>query len=148
MVPPAAELFAAVRRYAAVAAPGCLPLTVEIVLAPGGRIVLNVPAAVELAAPPDAPTPATPRAPARHSPDFRSVHWFGVSYSFTALQGAMVRILWEAWEDGTPDVGQERLLEEAGSEANRIRDLFRGHPAWGALIGPGESRGAFRLLEP
>jgi hypothetical protein len=39
----AAELFAAARNYAAVCAPGSLPVTVEITLAPGGRVSLNVP---------------------------------------------------------------------------------------------------------
>jgi hypothetical protein len=38
------------------------------------------------------------RSPSRHGPDFRSVHWFGQDFSFTAKQAACVRILWAAWE--------------------------------------------------
>jgi hypothetical protein len=85
----------------------------------------------------------------RHSPDFRSVRWTdGAAYGFTAGQASVTRLLWEAWEQGTPDIGQETLLEASGSEGNRLADLFRSHPAWGRLIVPGATRGSFRLAEP
>lgn len=71
---------------------------------------------------------------ARHSPDYRSVHWHGQDYIFTPTQAAVVRLLWESWEDGNGDVGQETLLEAAGSESKRLRDLFKDHPAWGNVI--------------
>jgi hypothetical protein len=79
------------------------------------------------------PTPAPADYP-RHSPDYRSVHWFGCDYTFTPTQAAVIRQLWEAWEDGTPGVGQETLLEGAGSTGDRLRDVFRGSPAWGTLV--------------
>jgi hypothetical protein len=103
------------------------------------------------AAPP--PTPGCPPPPAaptgfpRHCPDYRFVHWFGTDYTFTPTQAAVVRQLWEAWEDGTPGMGQETLLEGAKSEGSRLRDLFRGHPAWGTMIAA-LGKGLFALTPP
>ncbi len=85
---------------------------------------------------------------ARHSIDFRSVHWFGTDYNFTANQAAAVKILWEAWENGTPDVGGDTLAVEVDSESRRARDIFKGHPAFGSMICQGETKGTFRLVEP
>lgn len=94
--------------------------------------------------------PATPALDARHSVDFRSVRWFGIDYTFTPTQAAVVKSLWENWENETPDVGQDAILEGAGSECDRLRDLFRNHPAWGTLIVPTGSANArtYRLAEP
>ncbi len=61
-----------------------------------------------------------------------------------------VRVLWEAWENGTPDVGQDAILEAAGSDGARLRDLFKNHPGWGTLIvatGAANAR-TYRLNEP
>lgn len=85
---------------------------------------------------------------AKHSPDFRSINWFGQVYGFTALQSAIVSILWQAWESGSPDVGDQYLLEESGSESNRLDQLFRGHPGWGVVIVPGLTVGTHRLQQP
>jgi hypothetical protein len=82
-----------------------------------------------------------------HSPDFRSVVWYGTTYHFTAMQAAVVRLLWEAHEAGSPEVGQAVLLETAGSAGNRVRDLFRNSTAWGEMIVPTGS-GTFRLVAP
>jgi hypothetical protein len=96
--------------------------------------------------------PAQPRADAFHSPDFRSVNWFGETHYFTPTQAAIVAILWGAWEGGAPDVGQETLLRRASADTHRLRDVFktaRGvHPAWGTMIKPGATKGAYRLQEP
>jgi len=83
-----------------------------------------------------------------HSPDFRSVLWHGVDYQFTKGQAACVAILWLAWETGTPDVGDETLLEEVDAESSRLVDLFRGNPAWGTMIIPGATKGSRRLSDP
>lgn len=88
------------------------------------------------------------QAPARHSSDFRSVHWFGTDCTFTGTQAAVVRLLWEAWEDGTPEVSQATLLEAADSSTERLRDLFRDSLAWGTMIVPGAHRGTFQLVAP
>jgi hypothetical protein len=104
--------------------------------------------AVPTAAPPPTPGPApTPTGFPRHSADFRSVHWFGADYTFTPTQAAVIRQLWEAWEDGTPGLGQETLLEGAGSTGDRLRDVFRGSPAWGTLVVP-LGKGLFSLAPP
>jgi hypothetical protein len=86
-------------------------------------------------------------AAARHGPDFASCWWFGAYYTFTASQARAVAVLWAAWENGTPDVRQETLLESAGSESSRLDNLFRRHPAWGTMIVPGPQKGLFRLNE-
>lgn len=87
---------------------------------------------------------------ARHSPDFRSVRWHGITYSFTANQSKCVEMLWKAWEAGTPDVGHEALLLAVDHEAppDRMSTLFRGHPAWGTMICRGETKGTRRLSAP
>lgn len=83
-----------------------------------------------------------------HSPDFRSVVWFGREFQFTATQAACVEILWGAWEKGSPDVGQERILEDVGSRALRLLDVFRRSAAWGTMIVRGATRGTYRLQTP
>lgn len=89
------------------------------------------------------------KAPATaHSPDFRSVSWFSKSYSFTATQAACIKVLWEAWEQGTPEMGEPAILAEAESNSPRMRDIFRNSPAWENLIVPGSTKGSFRLKEP
>jgi hypothetical protein len=100
------------------------------------------------AAPPPTPGPSpAPTGFPRHCKDFRFVHWFGTDYTFTPTQAAVVRQLWEAWEDGTPGLGQETLLEGAGSTGDRLRDVFRGSPAWGTLVVP-LGKGLFALAPP
>jgi hypothetical protein len=80
-----------------------------------------------------------------HSPDFRAVSWDGRTYQLTPMQAAVVRMLWEAWGAGAPDVGQRTLLVAADSCADRLRDVFRHCQAWGTLVVPGGSKGTYRL---
>lgn len=89
---------------------------------------------------------STERQEAKHSEDFRSVSWFGATFIFTPLQAAIVRQLWAASENGTPDVGIHTLLENAGSDVNsrRLDLVFRGHPAWKTMIVTVQ-RGLYRL---
>jgi hypothetical protein len=63
-----------------------------------------------------------------------------------------VEVLWKAWENGTPDVRQETLLEAADVSASRLQHLFRTkdkkhHPAWGVMIVPNPEgvKGLYRL---
>jgi hypothetical protein len=92
-----------------------------------------------------------PRAiPPTHALDFRSVTVGSEVYDFNDSQAKAVKLLWEAWEDGSPEVGLATLLETAGVErTGRLRDLFRSnqkqHKAWGKLIVPGRGTGTFRL---
>jgi hypothetical protein len=86
---------------------------------------------------------------ARHSLDYRSVRWCGTDYTFTSVQAACVKLLWEAWENGTPELGQATILEHeyVGSESSRLVDLFKKHPAWQTMIVSGTTSGSYRLAE-
>lgn len=84
--------------------------------------------------------------PCRHSVDYASVLWHGRQYYFSATQGRIVRELWRAWTEGTPDVRQETLLELAGSES-KLSALFADNPAWNQFIVPGHTKGAYRLAD-
>jgi hypothetical protein len=93
--------------------------------------------------------PPPPAAGVNHSADFRSCTVHGEEYDFGPAQAAVVRQLWEAHDSGTPAVGQETLLEGAGLDGDRLRDVFRkngqAHPAWGVLVVQGAGKGTFRL---
>jgi hypothetical protein len=82
-----------------------------------------------------------------HSADYRSVRWDGARYSFTPTQAIIIHLLWDAMDAGTPSVSQEKLIEEADSNADTLRDLFRSSKAWQTLIVSGTSKGTYRLAE-
>jgi hypothetical protein len=135
------DLLDRVRAYCASVSPGSVPLSLRITLSDGQKIQHPIP-------PASAAQQGRQLPPARHSSDFRSVHWYGTDYSFSPTQAACVRVLWEAWEDGIPDVGQAAILEAAGSETERLRSLFVSHAAWGVLIVVGAGKGTYRLAQP
>ncbi len=140
------DLLALALRYCAESLPGRQPLELTIRLQDGAKVrhsLLGVAGLVSDETPP--PTRRLP--PARHSADFASVHWYGTDYTFSPGQSAIVKQLWEAWENGTPEVRQETLLTGAGLESPRLVDVFEGSAAWGALIVPGR-RGTYRLAQP
>lgn len=85
-----------------------------------------------------------------HSPDFRSVRWFGETYSFTERQAPMVKVLFNAWKLGVPDVGKETLLRaiDHAFPPSRLDNQFRGNSAWKSLIVPGATRGTYCFREP
>ena len=100
---------------------------------------------------PESETPATQQPEVGHSADFHSALWYGQDFTFSHQQAAVVRLLWTAYENGTPDLSQETLLDKSGSSGGRLRDVFKEangmHRAWGTMIV--ESRkGVFRLSEP
>lgn len=82
-----------------------------------------------------------------HSEDYRSVVWFGVQYRFSAAQAAAVRLLWEAWQRGVPEVSGVTLLEASESAGGKVSGVFRDHPAWGTMIGQA-GKGQYRLYTP
>ncbi len=84
---------------------------------------------------------------ANHSPDFRSVNWEGMVFSFTPGQAAVVKVLFNAWQIGAPDVGDSTLLDAVDREAppDRLDTFFREHPAWDTMIVKGGTRGSRRL---
>jgi len=93
-----------------------------------------------------------PDDPNVHSGDFRSVRWFGTSYSFTKNQAACVKVLWAAWEAGTPELDGLTVVVRAEVSQARLIDVFRSkgkpQPAWGTMIVKGKTKGAYRLSEP
>ena len=73
-----------------------------------------------------------------HSEHYDSVSWNGTAYTFGAKQAAVVKVLWKAWEAGKPSVLDVDLIDAAGSEGSRVRDIFRlggvTNPAWNTMI--------------
>ena len=65
-------------------------------------------------------------------------------------QALVVEALWKPWEQDNPDVGDETLLQSVDHEAPpaNVRNLFRGHDAWGTMIVRGGSKGSHRLSAP
>jgi hypothetical protein len=93
-----------------------------------------------------------PVPPRRHGVDFRSVDWDGATYKFTKAQAACVGVLWQAMDNGTPEMDQATLLEEADLRGKRLIDVFRKrkspsgyHPAWATMIVAGSTKGSVRL---
>lgn len=80
-----------------------------------------------------------------HSADFCSVSLRGKRYTLTKTQAAIARLLFDHYERGVPELGQDYMLEEVDSRARRLRDVFRNSSTWGDLIVPGEKKGTFRL---
>lgn len=134
------NLIEAVRQYVAEHYPGLDPNEFSIKLNNGQKLKHPIGQAPRTAK-------NSRQNPTRHSPDFRSVHWFGTPYTFSPTQAAIVKALWEAWESGTPEVGTSALLEAADSTSERVDHLFRDHPAWGELIVT-PRRGMVALQEP
>lgn len=95
----------------------------------------------------DATNPPAPT----HSPDFKSVAWYGREYQFTPPQAACVQVLWRQWLSGTPIVRDQLVLEIARVKARSLKDVFKappGNAAWGTMIADGDRRGTVRLAEP
>jgi hypothetical protein len=90
--------------------------------------------------------------PFKFGPDYRFCLWGSREFPFTAMQAAVVEALLRARENGTPDVSQIYLLEQAGSDMNdskpQLSKLFQDHDAWGTLIVPGATKGTYRLADP
>lgn len=86
-----------------------------------------------------------------HSPDFATVQWNGELHRLTPIQAELVRLLWDAWEAGTPEISQDYLLEQVGSKSNRLSDVFRQsgslHPCWESMIVKGHGKGTFRMAD-
>jgi hypothetical protein len=59
-----------------------------------------------------------------------------------------VKVLWEAFANGTPEVGQSYVLAEAGLDSTRLQDVYKGNDAWKTMIVKGSAKDAFRLAEP
>ncbi|HEV3238224.1 MAG TPA: hypothetical protein VGZ25_14635 [Gemmataceae bacterium] len=94
---------------------------------------------------------------ATHSADFTTVKWFGTVYQFAKGQQAdSVRVLFEAWKNGTPSLSEKTIGEMIGSSNDqfRLEHTFKptnkktgkreAHPAWDTMI-KSAGRGIFVL---
>jgi hypothetical protein len=92
------------------------------------------------------------RLPVAFSSDYSCMRCYDTVYSFTGAQAACMRVLHQAWLNGTPDVRNETLLDAAGRNDKKLPDLFkqhrRRHPAWGVVVVQGGTKGTTRLRLP
>lgn len=70
----------------------------------------------------------------RVSPDFRSVTWRGLPFTFTPSQARAIQNLHEAHSQGIRALSSELTLEGTGRQAVRVSDVFKRHPAWKTLV--------------
>jgi hypothetical protein len=86
----------------------------------------------------------------KHSDDFRSIRWQGISYSLTPGQAQIVQILHEGCMAGTPELPNAYILEKLEATTSRLRDSFKRTDLWGdgKLIIPCKRRGMYRLNLP
>jgi hypothetical protein len=81
-----------------------------------------------------------------HSPDYRSVAVRGKTYGLTSRQAQMIQILHEAYENETPDVGIDNILESLETPNGRWQDTFKSNSnARKALVTSGSRKGTLRL---
>ena len=80
----------------------------------------------------------------QRSPDYASVTWGEQQYQFNKNQATCVRLLHEAWLEGTPYVLGHTLLS-AIEGAVKMSGVFRRHPAWKRLILMGDRKATYRL---
>ncbi len=83
-----------------------------------------------------------------HSADYRSIRFNGMSHTLTRNQAAIIKILHEAFQRGTPSVGKSELLAAIESNNVRVQDSFKGSPLWQTLVISGNRRGTYRLNLP
>lgn len=77
--------------------------------------------------------------PERHSDDFSTVRWYGHSFRFNPTQAKVVELLWKARDNGTPYLRSRYLIEESGTNYDRLDHVFRigkteFHPCWRRMI--------------
>jgi hypothetical protein len=93
------------------------------------------------------PAPAPEAEP--EGPELTDFRWAGRVWALDPVQLRVARGLKDAAEDGVYEVSQARLVaiaREAGAEGVRsLREVFRGSPAWQALVIPGLKHDHYRL---
>jgi hypothetical protein len=70
-----------------------------------------------------------------HSPDYRTVVLRGQQFFLSPLQAHAVQVMHEHHQRGTSILSNSFILNEIGSKAKLLRDVFKRHrEAWRALI--------------
>jgi hypothetical protein len=85
--------------------------------------------------------PANWRVQQKVAADCSSALWLGEIHHFTPQQRLAIKVLWEAFQSGLPDVHQREILHCAGSKEAKLRKLFEGNKAWGRMIFPSREFG-------
>jgi hypothetical protein len=80
-----------------------------------------------------------------YSDDFRDIKWQGQSFGLTPRQAEVVRLLYRAYENGTPQLSDKFICAALHTSESRLRDTFRKSKVWGTLIIPGNRPGTRRL---
>ena len=80
-----------------------------------------------------------------HSPSYRDVAVNGVRIALGARQAQVVKLLHEAALTGNPWRNGKELLRIAGSQSNRMHDLFKSKKAEWPLLIESDRRGLYRL---
>jgi hypothetical protein len=80
-----------------------------------------------------------------HSDDFQDIKWQGQSFGLSPRQADVVRLLYRAYENGTPQLSDKYICTELHTSASRLRDTFRKSKVWGTLIIKGNRPGTRRL---
>jgi hypothetical protein len=136
------KILDSVTSYASRYHPDDVPLEVRVPFQSGREIVLLVQRTM------------AHRDSCSHSPDFRSIVWYGWRYDgpdgFTSMQALVIRALWEARQTDTPDVETKALAKAANTAAStfRVKDLFRGHKILADGVLHDVRRGVWRLRTP
>jgi hypothetical protein len=78
------------------------------------------------------------------SEDYRGVLFRKRWYPLTRNQSLMVRVMYQAFLDGFPDVHKDKLLTAIESETSSVRDSWRASPLWNTLV-VSRKKGTYRL---
>lgn len=113
-------------------------------LAPPARAHVPAQPAQPVQAEQPKPEPAAARPAEQYSLEpyatetYELVTWQGRRYTFTKAQRAVIKVLWEAWLKGRPEVEARTLLNASGTSAGnaKLSNLFTNKEAtgWGTLI--------------
>lgn len=77
---------------------------------------------------------------------YRTVHADGSEYHLGEIQANVLRLLFEAAQQGKPWQSGKALLHAAGSQSYSLSNVFKRHPLWKKLI-QSDRRGFYRLHE-
>jgi hypothetical protein len=82
------------------------------------------------------------------SEDCGTVRYRGKEYVLTRNQASMMRVLYQAYLDGFPNVEKLKLLAAVNNEESQVKDSWKLSPLWGTLIVSDKRRGRYRLNLP
>ncbi len=81
------------------------------------------------------------------SEDFTCFLWRGREYKFGEMQAKIIKMLWQARENGSPWLYGKRMLTEIGSKSNKLQNIFNRNQQWHNII-VSDHKGKYRLNMP